>query len=63
MVIPINFETLKKIFCFFDTEDSKKIITSGFRSAGIIRAIKTTHVGKLSVLDPYLQFFMSMKMF
>ena len=27
---PIHFETLKKILSFFDTEDGKKIIISGF---------------------------------
>ena len=52
-----------KIFSFFDTDDDKKVIITGFRSAGIIQAIKKARAGELSVLDPYMQFFMSVKMF
>ena len=39
---------------FFDTEDSNWIILSGFRSAGIIQAVKKARAGELSVLDPYI---------
>ena len=51
---PIHFETLKKILNFFDTEDGKKIITSGFRSAGIVQAIKKARAGEHTLLDPCL---------
>ena len=47
-------ETLKKIISFFDIEDGKKIIISGFRSAGIIQAIEKARAGENSLLDPYL---------
>ena len=49
---PIHFETLKKILSFFDTEEDKKIIISGFRSAGIVQAIKKARAGEHSLLDP-----------
>ena len=51
---PIHFETLQKILSFFDTEEGKKIIISGFRSAGIFEAIKKARAGEHSLLDPYL---------
>ena len=51
---PIRFETLKKILSVFDTEDGKKIIISGFSSAGIVQAIKKTCAGEHSLLHPYL---------
>ena len=54
MAIPIHFETLTKVFSFFDIEDSKNIILSGFRSAGIIQVIKKTSVFELAALDPYM---------
>ena len=37
---PIHFETLKKILSFFHTEDGKKIIISGFLSAGIEQVVE-----------------------
>ena len=51
---PIHFETLKKILSFFDAEDGKKIIISGFWSAGIVQAIKKACAGEHSLLHPYL---------
>ena len=36
----IHFETLKKILSFFHTEDGKKIIISGFLSAGIVQVVE-----------------------
>ena len=63
MMISIQFEKLKKIFSFFDTKDGKNIIISRFQSAGIIQTIKKAHEGELSVLDPHMLSFMSMKMF
>ena len=51
---PIHFETLKKILSFFDTEDGKKIIISGFRSAGICQAIEKARAGEHSLLNPCL---------
>ena len=51
---PVHFETLKKTVSSFDTEDGKKIIISGFRSAGIVQAIEKARAGEHSLLDPYL---------
>ena len=49
---PFHFKTLKKILSFFDTEDGKKIIISGFRSAGIVQAIEKPRAGEHALLDP-----------
>ena len=51
---PIHFEALKKNLSFFDTEDGKKIIIFGFRSAGIIQVIEKARAGEHSLLDTYL---------
>ena len=42
---------------------AKNYNISGFRLTGIIQTIKKAHADELSVLDPYMQVCMSMKMF
>ena len=51
---PRHAKLMKELYEWFATEKEKSIILSGWRSAGIVDAVKNARSGEIPSLNPYV---------